>query len=136
MSLRKKLIRLAHSQPELRKDLLPLLIKQSGINNRTIIWEYYGVGYEDEIEYRDDLMMKSFKTFPHAVDALSSLKREAKKKGFDGRGINFKRKGQNNMQAIVQADNGTDELFYHHEIKFAGFEEAEMKILTKIVSKW
>tara|TARA_R110002153_G_scaffold138994_2_gene289604 strand:- start:36 stop:443 length:408 start_codon:yes stop_codon:yes gene_type:complete len=135
MSLRKKLIRLAHSQPELRKDLLPLL-KQSGINNRTIIWEYYGVGYEDEIEYRDDILMKSFKTYQDAFMALLPLKREAKKKGFDGRGIRFQRKGQNNMQAIVQADNGTDELFYHHEIKFVGFEKEEMQEMINTVSKW
>lgn len=113
--------------------------KLASINDRTIIWEYFGTDYDNEIAYRDDLMMSSFKSFTGAVHALLKLKNEAKKKGFRGSGIRFKRKGQNNMQALVQgsSDQGMgDELFYHHQIKFMGFEGEEMQNMIDIVSKW
>lgn len=140
--LANQLIRLAYEQPQLRNDLLPLLSedsKSASINDRTIIWEYFGTDYDNEIAYRDDLMVSSFKSFTGAVHALVALKNEAKKKGFIGRGIRFKRKGQNNMQALVQgsSDQGMgDELFYHHQIKFVGFEGEEMQNMIDIVSKW
>lgn len=139
MSLRNKIIRLAHEKPNLRKDLLPLITKSAGIKDRMILWEYFGTDYDNEIAYRDDLMMSSFKSFTDAVRALVALKNEAKKKGFTGRGIRFKKQGWNNMQALVKgsSDSGMgDDLFYHHQIKFVGFEGEEMDTMIDIVSKW
>lgn len=144
-NLRNKLIRLAHARPEIRKDILPLLgktadkkDKKAGLD-KGIFWEYVGTDYDNEIAYRDDVLSSWFDNLSDALKALASKKGEAKRKGFKGRGIRFEKEGWNAVSAHVRGSSdqmGGDELFYHHQIKFQGFEKDELKALISLISKF
>ena len=49
-SLRSKIIRLAHSKPELRKDLLPLLTNKKAYKDPCNGTSYYGDSYDEAME--------------------------------------------------------------------------------------
>lgn len=138
-NLRKKLIRLAHAKPELRKDILPLLTpKKAGYDAKGIFWEYFGTDYDNQIAYRDDVMSEWVDSLDDALKLLASKKGEAKRKGFKGRGIRFEKDSWNAVSAMTRgsSDQMGDELFYHHIIKLQGFTKDEQKILISLISKF
>lgn len=87
-TLRSKVIRLAHTKPELRKHLIPLLkeARQKPMISWVMEW-YQPTGYGDELVGREQILLKDYISslwLPDIERDLKASAREAKSYGFDG----------------------------------------------------